>query len=101
MRDGLSLDVQNGKALILKDYRTGALQELTESAELFGAPRPGASAAVKLGHVYLMRITDTHDGAFEMFAKVLVIAHVPNESITIRCGEMTQRRAVTTGFTRR
>jgi hypothetical protein len=79
-----SIDVQNGKALILKDHRTGALQELAESADLFRAPRPVASVPVKLGHVYLMRMTDTNDRAFEMFAKVLVLAHAPNESVTVR-----------------
>lgn len=91
-----SIDVQNGKALILKDYGTGALQELAESADLFRAPRPGASVPVRLGHVYLMRITDKNDRAFELFAKVLVLAHAPNESVTVRwsllsTNEMTRR----------
>ena len=87
-----SIDVQNGKALILQDYGTGALKELAESAELFRAPRAGASVPVQLGHVYLMRITDKDDRAFEMFAKVLVLAHVPNESVTVRWNLLSSSR---------
>jgi len=80
-----SIDVKNGKALILKDYKTGELQELLGAAELFTVqPRSTASAPVKLGHVYLMRVTDVHDKSYEMFAKILVVAHVPNESVTVR-----------------
>jgi len=31
-----------------------------------------------------MRITDRHDKSFEMFAKVLVVAYTPGESVTVR-----------------
>ena len=80
-----SIDVKNGKALILKDYKTGELQQLGESAQLFVSPSDKvASAPVKLGHIYLLRVTDPRDKGFEMFAKVLVVAHVPNESVTVR-----------------
>lgn len=80
-----SIDVKNGKALILKDYKTGKLQEIAESAQLFQSPSGNyTSVPAKLGHVYLMRITDRTDKAFEMFAKVLVVAQVPNESVTVR-----------------
>lgn len=91
-----SIGVHNGKALILKDSGTGALQELAESADLFRVPRPGASVPVRLGHVYLMRITDKNDRAFEMFAKALVLAYAPNESVSVRwsllsTSDMTRR----------
>lgn len=80
-----SIDVKNGKALILKDYKTGKLQDLAESAQLFQSPSDkSASLPVKLGHVYLLRITDTRDKAFEMLAKFIVVAHVANESVTVR-----------------
>ena len=80
-----SIDVRDGKALILKDYRTGRRQEIGESAQLFRVPSDrSASVPVKLGHVYLMRITDRHDKSFEMFAKVLVVAYTPGESVTVR-----------------
>ena len=80
-----SIDVKNGTALILKEYKTGQLQPLAESAQFFQtASKSVASAPVKLGHVYLMRVTDVNGTADEMFAKILVIAHVPNESVTVR-----------------
>ena len=80
-----SIDVRNGKALILKNYKTGELQTLAQSADLFQTPSEKTeSAAVKVGHVYLLRITDTSDKSFEMFAKVLVLAYAPDESVTVR-----------------
>ena len=80
-----SINVRNGKGLILKDYKSGQLQELAESAQLFrNPPDRYSSIPVKIGHVYLIRVTDRHDKAFEVLAKILVIAHVPGESVTIR-----------------
>jgi len=80
-----SIDVRDGKALILKDYKTGRTQEIRESAELFRAPSDSySSIPVKLGHVYLMRITDRNDKSFEMVAKLLVVAYTPGESVTVR-----------------
>jgi hypothetical protein len=80
-----SLDVVNGKALILKDYKARTLQQLTNSSELFSNwTDKTSSAAVKLGHVYLIRITDQHDKSFETVAKVLVVGYTPNESVTLR-----------------
>jgi predicted RNA-binding protein with TRAM domain len=89
-----SIDVKSGKALILKDYKSGKLQELTNSAELFRSPSDEtASVPVKLGHVYLLRITDTSDKTFEMFAKVLVVAYTPGESVTVRWQVMSSSSA--------
>jgi hypothetical protein len=80
-----SIDVGNGRALILKNFRTGELQEIGESAQLFRAPSHGySSVPVKLGHVYLLRITDPNDKSFEMFAKLLVVAYTPGESVSVR-----------------
>jgi len=79
-----SIDVRNGKALISKNYRTGELQNLAESASLFETGKSVASIPVKIGHVYLLRTTDVHDKDFEMFAKVLVVAYTPGESVTVR-----------------
>lgn len=80
-----SIDVRNGKALILKDYKTRKLQEIAESAQLFRAPSDSyTSVPVKLGHVYLLRITDRHDKSYEMVAKVVVVAYLPGESVTVR-----------------
>lgn len=80
-----SIEVRNGKALILKDYKSGQLQEMGESGQLFREPGNNySSIPVRLGHVYLLRITDRHDKAYEMLAKLIVIAHVPGESVTVR-----------------
>ena len=79
-----SLNVNNGKVMIVRDFREGTRQELKESAQLFDVPKSSASSAVKLGHIYLIRITDRHDKSYEMIAKVMVISHVPNESVTFR-----------------
>lgn len=80
-----SIAVRQGKALILKDYRSGRLQELAESARLFNEPSQASSSApVKVGHIYLLRITDSHQKDYEMIAKLLVVANVPGESVTVR-----------------
>jgi hypothetical protein len=80
-----SIDIANRKVLILQDYKSRKVQELAESADLFSvSPKSAASVPVKVGHIYLMRVTDNNDKSFEMFAKLLVIAHVPNESVTVR-----------------
>jgi hypothetical protein len=39
---------------------------------------------VKIGHVYLARITDSYDNNFQVLVKLLVIAYVPGESVTLR-----------------
>ena len=79
-----SLRAVNGKMVILKTYRPRLEQELAESAQFFAEPKSGANAPVKLGHVYLVRITDRSDKAFERLVKLLVIAYTPKESVTIR-----------------
>jgi hypothetical protein len=39
---------------------------------------------IKVGHIYLIRITDRHDRSFERLAKLKVVSYVPGESVTIR-----------------
>ena len=85
-----SIDVKNGKALILKDYKAGNKQELSGTTALFATPTDAAaSAQVKLGHIYLLRIVDRNNAGLDLFAKVLVVAHVPGESVTIRWQTIT------------
>ena len=79
-----SIRIRNGKALIWKDYKTGAMQEVSESAQLFGPPPRDRSVPVKLGHIYLLRITDSRETDFELIAKLIVVAHAPGESVTFR-----------------
>ncbi|HEX8289124.1 MAG TPA: hypothetical protein VF556_14065 [Pyrinomonadaceae bacterium] len=80
-----SLQVRDGKVYVLKDRRARTTQELSEPTLLFQKPSSETeTVSVKLGHIYLMRLTDRSEKAFERIVKLLVIAHVPNESVTIR-----------------
>jgi hypothetical protein len=76
-----SLRFENGKMVILKDLRTGTVQELEEGKQLLTA---GQAAPVKLGHVYLVRLTDRRDKSFTLFAKLIVVDYRPDQSVTIR-----------------
>jgi hypothetical protein len=76
-----SLRIENGKIVILKDHKTGAVQELEEGRGLQNA---GRAATVKLGHIYLVRLTDRHEKTFNLIAKLIVVDYRPNESVTVR-----------------
>ncbi len=79
-----SVHFADGKVLILKDRRARVMQDLKESRELFAKPTPAAKASVKLGHVYLARITDRNDTGSEILVKLMVIGYLPGESVTFR-----------------
>jgi hypothetical protein len=79
-----SVHFEEGKLVILKDRRAQTMQEVKESAQLFAEPSAGAKAPVKVGHLYLARITDRHDASFQRVVKLLVISHVAGESVTFR-----------------
>ena len=79
-----SLRVEDGRVVILKDRRSQTIQELRESAPLFQEGASGASAPIRLGNIYLVRISDRHDRTFQRIVKLVVIAYTRNESVTIR-----------------
>jgi hypothetical protein len=79
-----SVHLEDGKIVILKDRRTRAMQELKEASQLFAKPSPSAKAPVKVGHIYLARITDGYDSSFQLLVKLLVIGYVAGESVTFR-----------------
>lgn len=79
-----SVHLKDGKFVILKHRRAGAMQELQESAQLLAAPASAAKAPVKFGHIYVARIIDRNDADFQLLVKLLVIGYVPGESVTIR-----------------
>jgi hypothetical protein len=83
-RGFISLRVANSKIVILKDRKAQTVQELKESEDLFKDGKSLATLPIKSGHIYLVRLTDTHDKSFELLAKMIVIAYIPNESVTIR-----------------
>jgi hypothetical protein len=77
-----SIRVENDAVVILKER--GTVQPLTESQELFNEGKSLATLPIRLGHVYLVRLTDRHDKSFQLLAKMMVVSYVPNESVTIR-----------------
>jgi hypothetical protein len=80
-----SIHRKNNTLLILKAAPYNhTFQRMEESNELFREGTSGASASVNLGHLYVLRITDYSQTAFEHIVKMLVIAYKPNESVTIR-----------------
>lgn len=79
-----SIRLDDGRAVIRRASDASSVQPLRESTELFGLGVPSATRLVVTGHVYLARLVDERDRGFERIAKILVVAHVPGESVTIR-----------------
>ncbi len=80
-----SLQLQGNRILVLKeDSPNQTLQPLREGPALFGEPGPSANAPIRLGHIYLLRLTDKKDNGFQVVVKLMVIAYAPNESVTLR-----------------
>lgn len=61
-------------------------RRLVKGSEPLFRPRTPdtSSAAVRVGHVYLVRLFDRADPAFERIVKLLVVGHQPGDSVTIR-----------------
>ena len=76
-----SIHLEDGRAVILKDYRTKQFQPLREFDELERDRRGGDVAAVVVGHTYLVRI---RNGKVNSYAKLKVLAFVPEQYVTIR-----------------
>ena len=80
-----SIHRKNHTLLIAKNNAySHVYQVMEESAELFQQGISTASAPVNFGHLYVLRITDQSEPAFERIVKMLVISYKPNESVTIR-----------------
>lgn len=80
-----SLTLRGKGLVILKEGNPQErVQPLKEGASLFVEPRPSASASVKLGHIYLVRIVDVKDPNYQQIIKLMVIAYRPDESVTLR-----------------
>ena len=78
-----SIRRQDGKLVILKKRREATVQPLQE-ADRLQATTALASAPVLPGHVYVLRLVDQHDKQFDRVAKLIVLAHSPGESVTLR-----------------
>jgi hypothetical protein len=80
-----SLHFNGNKIMVLKeDIRKPEYQPLQEGPKLFKEVAPSATAPITLGHIYLVRITDTKDTSFQQLVKLMVIAYRPEESVTLR-----------------
>ena len=82
-----SIRLEGDKVTILQDDNgkfKASWQPLEESAKLFAEPKSSANAPIQLGHIYLVRITDTKDKGFQQIVKLLVIAYRPDEAVTVR-----------------
>ena len=80
-----SLRLEGDKIVILKeDIREAEFQPLQEGPKLFTDVGPSATAPIKLGHIYLVRIADKKDKSFQQLVKLMVIAYRPDEAVTLR-----------------
>ena len=80
-----SIHLQGDKIMILKqDLGKQEFQPLQEAAKLFTDAGPEAAAPIKLGHIYLVRVADKKDKSTIQIVKLMVIAHRPEESVTLR-----------------
>jgi len=81
-----SLRLEGGKVMVLQDDNgkfKASWQPLQEASQLTET-KSSATAPIKLGHIYLVRITDNRDKGFQQIVKVLVVAYRPEESVTVR-----------------
>jgi hypothetical protein len=81
-----SLRREGDKVLILQDDNSKtkpAWQPLEEGPKLFEV-KSSATAPIKLGHIYLVRIADTKDKNYQQVVKLMVIAYRPDEAVTLR-----------------
>ena len=80
-----SLHLNGDTIMILKqDLGKPEYQRLQEGPKLFTEATPSATAPIKLGHIYLVRIADKKDTSFQQLVKLMVIGYRPEESVTLR-----------------
>jgi len=80
-----SLHLAGNRIMVLKqDLGKPEYQRLQEGTKLFTELAPSATAPIKLGHIYLVRIADKNDTSFQQLVKLMVIAFRPEESVTLR-----------------
>jgi hypothetical protein len=80
------LRLEGDKITILQDDNSKTKpnwQPLREGARLFTEVGPSATAPIRLGHIYVLRIADTKDKSHQV-VKLMVIGYRPEESVTLR-----------------
>jgi hypothetical protein len=79
-----SIHLQGDKVMVLKqDLGKQEFQPLQEASKLTEVGT-SVAAPIKLGHIYLVRIADKKDKSTVHLVKLMVIAHRPDESVTLR-----------------
>lgn len=81
-----SLRLEGNKVMVLQEDNSKTQpiwQPLEENPKLLEV-KSSANAAIKLGHIYLVRIADTKDKSFQQTVKLMVIAYRPDEAVTLR-----------------
>jgi len=81
-----SLREMGGKIMILQDDigKTPATWQPLQEASQLTETKSSATAPIKLGHIYLVRITDSRDKSYQLLVKLLVVAYRPEEAVTLR-----------------
>ena len=80
-----SIHLQGDKVMVLKqDLGKQEFQPLQEASKLFTEAGSSVAAPIKLGHIYLVRTADKKDKSTLQLVKLMVIAHRPDESVTLR-----------------
>jgi hypothetical protein len=80
-----SIHLQGDKIMVLKqDLGKQEFQPLQEASKLFTDVAANVATPVKLGHIYLVRIADKKAKSTQQIVKLMVIAHRPEESVTLR-----------------
>jgi len=80
-----SIHLNGDKIMILKqDLGKPEYQPLQEGSKLLTDVAPSATAPIRLGHIYLVRIADKKDTSFQQIVKLMVIAFRPEEAVTLR-----------------
>ena len=81
-----SLRLEGDKIMILQDDigKTPATWQPLQEASQLDETKSSATAPIKLGHIYLVRVTDSRDKNYEQLVKLLVVAYRPEEAVTLR-----------------
>jgi hypothetical protein len=78
----------NQQVMILKDYENQTYQPLKEAEWLFDRKNNRSEVAIVVGHIYLLRLKLSRNNGEQVFAKFIVLAYKPGESVTLRWASM-------------
>ena len=83
-----SIHLNDGKILILKNRERKEFEELKEAMPFLqpttNQMKPDSTLPIAVGHIYLARIIDRNDKSFNLWVKILILAHTPGQTVTMR-----------------